>query len=259
MENDLNKNQAVTDSGLKEQPATAQDLNQPVTEKQVETLADGTDETKTVPYSELKKAIDEKNAAMEQVQLAQSQMAIVQANQQPVQQVHPQTILEQAMIDCGVTQDEMYGDVMVKVLNRKAELDTLQSQRTNATYANQQFEATHPDFSSAVGLRNPLTGQVQPSAEILKILTEKPYLTAAAYASSQGAYEIVMQQREMDKLQQQTTVQEEHLKQQEIDTKLAPVSGAAAAGGAIPSQTTGSITVEQQLANEQKVEAGELA
>lgn len=256
-EKDLNKTQAVTEPSLTDQVATGQDLNQSVTDGPGK-LADGTDENKTVPYDELKKAVDEKNAAIAQTQQIQNQMTIMQANQQvqrqPIQQ--PKTTLEQAMVDCDVTAEEMYGDVTVKVLNRKAELDALQNQQTNSVYANQQFESSHPDFGSVVGLRNPITGQIQPTAEILKILTEKPYLTAAAYASSQGAYEIVMQEREIAKLQQQNTVTEEHLKQQGIDTKLAPVSGAAAAGGAMQA-ASGTVTLEQQQEMEQRVANGE--
>ena len=256
---DLNTNQSVADSGLKEQPATAQDLtNQSVTDEQAKTLADGTASDKPVSYDEFKKANDAKNAAEEQTRLLQGQMQILQANQQPVQQVQPKTTLDQAMVELGVTADELYGESMINVMNRKAELDTLQSHQNNSHYANQQFESTHQDFTSVVGLRNPVTGVVQPSAEILKILTEKPYLTTTAHASSQGAYEIVMQERELAKLKEQNNVNQEHLKQQGIDNKTSVVSGAAAGGGAISNKTTGAITVEQQLENERLVELGQL-
>ncbi len=263
-ENDLNTNQAVTDSSLTDQPATDQDLSQSVTgtaDADVQqTLADGTTVDKSVPYDKFKAANDAKNAAEQQTQLLQGQMQIMQANQQPVQQVaqqQPQTTLEQAMADCGVTGDEMYGEMTVKVLNRKAEIDTALASHTNAAHANQQFENTHTDFGSVVGIRNPMTGSVQPSAEIMNILTEKPWLTAAAYSSSEGAYKIVMSEREITKLEQQNTVQQEHLQQQGIDTKLAPVSGAAASGGALSAKATGPVTIAQQEDMEQRVASGE--
>ena len=139
-----------------------------------------------------------------------------------------------------------------------AELMNVRSQQSAAFLTNQQYELSHSDFGSVVGLRNPVTGQIQPTAEISKILTEKSYLTAAANASSRGAYEIVMNERKLNELATQNAVQEEHLKQQGIDTKLAPVSGAAAAGGAIPAQSQGAITIEQQQENERRVAAGEL-
>lgn len=254
---DLNNGQSVAGSDLNSaQPVTGQDL-QPTGQGK---LADGTDENKTVPYSELKKAIDEKNAAeqriREQEELYRSQMAMAQANQ-PVQPQQPLSDYDQAKADLGLAGEEFLDEGQrSKVFARMTEIMNIRNQQATITLANQQFEATHPDFSSVVGLRNPVTGQIQPSAEILKILTEKPYLTAAAGASSQGAYEIVMQQRQIDKLRQENAVNQEHLQQQNIDNTLAPVSGAAAAGGAVTT-TGGSITVEQQLEMERRVAAGE--
>ena len=259
---DLNKGQSVADADLnKDQSVAGQDLNQPVTEKQAETLADGDDESKkTVKYEEFKKANEAKKAAEEQAELLRNQMAIMQANQQPVQpqtQTQPLSDYDQAKTDLGLAGEEYMDESQrSKVYARITEIMNARHQQTAAAFSNQQFESSHPDFGSVVGLRNPATGTIQPTAEITKILAEKPYLTAAAYASSQGAYEIVMQQRKIDELQQQNTVQEEHLKQQGIDTKLAPVSGAAAGGGAVT--TTGSkVTIEQQQAMEERVASGE--
>lgn len=260
---DLNTGQLVADTDLnKEQSVAAQDLTASGQGKQAGTLADGTDENKTVKYSEFKKANDAKVVAEEllkkQQQDHQTQMALLQANQQPVQtQTQPLSDYEQAKTDLGIANVEYPTEAeRSNVMTRMAELVNIRNQQTNAAFANQQFESSHPDFTSAVGLRNPVTGAIQPTAEIVKILAEKPYLTAAAYASSQGAYEIVMQERKIQELSQLNTVQQEHLKQQGIDTKLAPVSGAAAGGGAIT--TTGaSVTVEQQRAAEERVASGE--
>lgn len=254
---DVNKEQVVTAQGVS-QSATGDGVTQVTTEKTE------TDE-KSVPYDRFKEVNDAKNAAEEllakQQQDHQTQMAIMQANQQPVQQTQvkePLSDYDQAKADLGLAGEEyMDENQRSKVQARITEIMNARNQQRNAALANQQFENSHPDFGSVVGLHNPITGAIQATAEILKILTEKPYLTAAAYASSQGAYEIVMQQRRIDELQQQNTVQEEHLKQQGIDTKLAPVSGAAAAGGAAQA-ASGTVTVEQQQENERKVAAGEL-
>lgn len=254
---DLNKTQPVTEPDLNNAPVvTEPDLNAPGQGK----LKDGTDENKTVPYSELKKAIDERKAVEERAKLLQDQMALIQANQ-PVQQQpqEPLSDYDKAKAELGYAGEEYLDESQRSRVHAKmTELINTRNQQASAAYANQQFEITHPDFGSVVGLRNPVTNQIQPSAEILKILTEKPYLTAAAYASSQGAYEIVMQQREIEKLQQQNSVNQEHLNQQKVDTKLAPVSGAAAAGGAV-ANNAGVITVEQQLENERKIAAGEIS
>lgn len=260
---DLNTGQSVADADLnKEQSVAAQDLIASGQSEQAETLADGTDENKTVKYSEFKKANEAKVAAEEllkkQAQDHQTQMALLHANQQPVQaQTQPLSDYDQAKVDLGLAKEEYLDEGQrSSIMTRMTEIGNVRHQQSAAAFSNQQFESSHPDFTSAVGFRNPVTGAIQPTAEILKILAEKPYLTAAAYASSQGAYEIVMQERKIQELSQLNTVQQEHLKQQGIDTKLAPVSGAAAGGGAIT--TTGaSVTVKQQQEMEERVASGE--
>lgn len=256
---DLNKSESVAQTDLNNvQSVAGQDLTQPVTEK----LADGTDANKTVPYTELKKAIDEKKAIEQQAandkQLYEQQMALMQNNKpQQTEIKQPASVYDQAKAELGLAGEEYIDESQRgKIYGKINEIMNAQNQQQNAAYANQQFEATHTDFSSVVGVRHPSTGVIAPSTEITKILMEKPYLTAAAYASSQGAYEIVMNERRLAQLQQQTTIQEEHLKTQGIDTKLAPVSGAAAAGGAVT--TTGaSVTIDQQREMEEKVASGE--
>ncbi len=261
-EQDLNSSQSVADSKdlNNAQSVATQDLNASGQGEPAK-LADGTDENKIVKYAELKKATDRattaeaaQKTAEEREQLLQNQMAMMTANQQqarPVQAQQPKTTLEQAMVDCGVTAEEMYGDVTVKVLNRKAELDNTLNQRTAAVFANQQFESSHPDFSSAVGLRNPMTGQIQPTAEILKILTEKPHLSVAANASSQGAYEIVMEARKMAELQSASTSTQEH--QKRIDAATQPLGGSAAGGVAGDANNQQMMTREQVLEIERKL------
>ena len=249
-----------------EQNAAAQGVNQPATGDGVTQVTTEKKDEQAVPYERFKEVNEAKNAAEELLKKQEqdhiNQMAILQANQQPVQtqvQTQPLSDYDQAKADLGFADLEYLEEHQrSKVNTRMVELINTRNAQANVAFVNQQFEASHSDFGSVVGLRNPITGQIQPTAEILKILTEKPYLAAAAKASSQGAYEVVMQQRKIDELTQQNTVQEEHLKQQGIDTKLAPVSGAAAAGGAVSAQTQSAITLEQQKENERRVAAGEL-
>lgn len=261
---DLNKSQSVAEADLnKSQSVAGTDLSASGQGDEPGKLADGTDENKTVPYSEMKKAIDAKKAAEEllakQTQEHQTQMAILQANQQPVTQTQTQPLsdYDQAKADLGLANEEYVDESQrSKIHSRMTEIMNARSQQTNAALSNQQFELSHPDFGSVVGLRNPINGAIQPTAEIQKILTEKPYLTVTAFASSQGAYEIVMNERKLNELTQQNTVQEEHLKQQGIETKLAPISGAAAAGGAVNAQA-GTVTLQQQEQMEERVASGE--
>ncbi len=249
-----------------EQNAAAQGVSQPATGDgvtQVPTEKEDEKDEQAVPYERFKEVNDAKNTAEEllakQTQDHQTRMAILQANQQPVQtQTQPLSDYDQAKADLGLAGVEFPTEAeRSSIHSRTVEIMNTHQQQVVANLTNQQFEVSHPDFGSVVGLRNPGTGVIQPTAEILKILTEKPYLTAAAKASSQGAYEVVMSERRLKELTQQNTVQEEHLKQQGIDTKLAPVSGAAAAGGALPVQTTGTVTLEQQQQAEERVAAGE--
>ena len=254
---DLNTNQTVTDSGLKEQPATAPDLNsQVVTDEQAETLADGTPVDKSVPYDEMKKAIDSKNAAEEKTRLLQAQVQVMQANQQETVQQAPLSDYDQARVDVGLGGEEFLEESQRgKIYTRMNEITNIRQNQTNALIANQQFESIHPDFSTVVGNRNHL-GQIAPSAEIMKILTEKPYLTASVYSSSQAAYDIVMRERELTELKKLNIVNKEHLDQQEIESKLGPISAAAVSGGGISDKTAGTITLKQQLENEQRVADG---
>ena len=259
-EKDLNKSQSVADADLKDQVVAGSDLINQVVADEAKTLADGTDENKTVKYSEMKKAIEARDAAEEKAQLLKSQMDLLTANQLPEQSarpVQPKTTMEQAMTEVGVTADEMYGEAMVKVMNRKYELDVAQSQQMAAGFANHQFEATHPDFGTVVGIRHPVTKQIIPSAEIQKILTEKPHLAASAYSSSQAAYQLVMDERKLKELEQQVAIQAEHQKQKDIDIKTSVVSGAAAGTGAVKS-TPGTITREQQEEIERQVASGKI-
>ncbi len=259
---DLNKGQVVTDPDLnKEQLVADPDLTTP-SQGDAEgdtTLKDGTDENKTVKYADFKKVNDAKKAAEEREKLLQDQLAIAQTQQQPVQtqSQQPLTDYDQAKTDLGL-KDEEYLDESQRsqIFARMAEITNTRSQQSAILLSNQQFVNSHSDFSSVVGLYNPATGLVQPTAEMAKILSEKPHLNAAANASHQGAYKIVMEQREFAKLQQQNAVNQEHLKQQGIDLKEAPVSGAAAAGGSI-NATGVSVTLEQQEAMEQRVANGE--
>ena len=248
-ENDLNKAPVVTEQDLNNADAVnQQDLNAGVVnqEKQDDKLADGTDANKTVPYAKLKEATDARKVAEEQSQSLQNQMAILQANQQPqvqrpVQQVG--STYEQAMIDLGLTSEDLYGDNIVRVQNRKAELDTALQQHQATSNANNQFIASHSDFIKVVGSVNPATGQIMSlSPEAATLLQKKPYLTNA---SAQVAYEEVMQARKFAELESKSAVNQEQLNRQELDNISQPLGGSAAGAG------TGGDTQQPMMSRQQ--------
>ena len=164
-----------------------------------------------------------------QIKLQQDQMALIQANpvQQQVQAQQPLSDYDQAKTNLGIAGedyiDESQRGAIYTEVNR---ITNIRTQRTQGVLANQRFMVTHSDYSEVVGRQ--VGNQMVPSAEITEILQRKPYLNAAAYASAEGAYNIVMQERQLKELEQKNTVNEEHLQQNQIDNKTAPVSGAAA-------------------------------
>ncbi len=267
MATDLNNNQSVADSDLQAQSVAAQDLNQSVPGEQDGILADGSKESEqTVKYETFKKA-NEKSRAEEtarilaedklaqSVQQTQTLVDQLATAQQPAQSAQPVSAYDQAKIDLGWANEEYPTEAQRSQINsRMFEIQNIAANQRAQAIATQQFVLSHSDCSEVVG-RGVGTRNFQPSSELTEILNKKPTLTASAQ-TLEGAYEIVMAQRELDKLQKQNIVNDEHLQQNAIDTKLAPVSGAAAAGGAM-SSAQGAITLEQQQENEARVAAGE--
>ena len=161
---------------------------------------------------------------------------------------------DQAKTNLGLAGEEYIEEAQRgKIYAEINRITNARNQQSAQLSTNQSFISLHPDYNEVVG-RYAGT-QFIPSAEITELVQRKPYLAATAFASAEGAYQMVMDERKLKTLDQQTTVQEEHLNQQGIATKLAPVSGAAAAGGAITAGA-GTITVAQQQENEQRVENG---
>ncbi|KKM81437.1 hypothetical protein LCGC14_1329760 [marine sediment metagenome] len=261
---DLNNSQSVADSDLNtDQSVTGQDLNQLVTEKQAETLADGDDESKkTVKYEEFKKANEAKKAAEEQSQLLQNQLAIMQANQQvaPVETQQPGSTYELAMQQLGISADDLYGENIIKVQTRKSELDTMLQQQQSALTANRQFILSHPDFTQVVGSVNPTNGQIMTwSQEALSLQQKKPYL-AATFQSAQGAYQAVMDERQLVELKSKADANKEHLIRQGVELETNPLGGSAAGGGAGGDPNNQQmltreqvLEIERKLANDEKV------
>ena len=104
---------------------------------------------------------DQKKTAEENAAYAQRQLEIIQANQQTQQQTQQaQTTLDQAMINCGVVADDMFGEAQVRVLNEKSRLDGILMQQVQGQNANLQFINSHSDFSQVVGSVNLATGQI---------------------------------------------------------------------------------------------------
>jgi len=228
------------------------------------------DENK-IPLSRLNEEIGKKKvaetaqkAAEQDAQLLRDQMAIIQANQSQAQvqtQVQqPKSTYEQAMLDCGVAESEYLTEQeRTKVFARKEQLDMARNVQQTSQLANQQFIGSHSDYSEVVGVTNLYTGIVTPSTEITEILQRKPHLKAAAYASAQGAYEIVMDERKLKELTEESSASTEFEAQQKVDAKTGVMSSAAVGGsGAVDSgQLKRATTYEQQLENDQRVAAGQ--
>ena len=233
-DNDLNNAQAVTEpTDLNSADVVnQQDLEaQPVQEQNQEVLADGTDANKTVPYAKLKEASDARRIAEEQAAHAQRQLELYQAQAVQAQQtyVQPKSTSEQALDNCGLTADDLYGENIVKFQNEKDRLAGVQRQRDNATMAQQQFVMSHPDSNQVVGSVNPATGQFMASAELLALLAKKPHLTAACN-TVEIAYDLVMQERQLNELQKTQTIATEQQTRQNVDNKTQPLGGSAAGG-----------------------------
>lgn len=219
--------------------------------------AEGNQDEKYKAAVAMANAEKEKRQATEsQSQLLQDQMSIMQANQ--VQPQQPSSTYEQAIKDLGIDPDYMTETERIKVFAHKEQLDQVKNQQVASQFANQQFIRSHPDYFDVVG--KPVGNQYQVSAELQKILTEKPHLTAAAYASSQGAYQIVMEERKLAELKKKNEALTEHQTQQDIDNKTAPMSGAAAGGGGTVASgdvLPANATIEQVREMERRVAAGE--
>lgn len=270
-ENDLNKGQLVTDPDLNNADLVGQQglTDQSATDQNQELLADGTDPNKTVKYSELKKATDAKNAeatarkeAEEKAAYAQRQLELVMAQQQGQQMAQPQaapkTSLEQAMLEYGVTSDELYGDVIIKVMARKDEIDNAIRQQQNAVFANQQFVSTHPDVAQVVGSVNPMSGQVMTmSPEFAAVIAKKPYL-AGACSTVESMYQIVMQERKLAEFEKNQVSLQEHQNRQGVDTATQPMGGSAAGGGGAGDQHNQPLMNREQVAEwDRKLDSGE--
>lgn len=267
-EKDLNKGQVVTDPDLTAQAVDEQGVADPAgVQRDGTVLADGTSQDKDVPYSKFKEANEAKKAAEEAQRIAEEQLQqtrdqIALVNAQPIQaQVEkPVSNYEQALRDCGVAgEDYLTEEQRIKVNARQEQINAVKTQQDNQVFANQQFAQSHSDFGTAVGQANPVTGQFMYSAELQKILTEKPHLQGSCY-TAQGAYKVVMEQRKLAKLSEEAAAMKEHQQQQGVDANLSPMSSAAAGGGAVSrnkSQITETSTADDVRAIEQRVKAGE--
>lgn len=268
MTEDLNNEQSVATQDLNNAGVVnQQDLSQPVTGQQDEKLADGSIKSeKTVKYEEFEKANAAKKTAEEALETEKLKTAqAVQLNQQMASQQQtqqspqPSSTYELAMQQLGLTADDLYdGNNIVKVQNRKAELDVSMQQQQSVFTANQQFITSHPDFTQVVGSVNPTTGQIMSwSQEAMSLQQKKPYL-ASTFQSAQGAYESVMAERKLVELEKTNAANKEH--QNRIDDVTQPMGGSAAGGGAGGDTNSQrlltraeTLEIERKLANDEQV------
>ncbi len=265
-EKDLNNSQSVADTDLnKVQVVTEPDLTAPGQGEEPVKLADGTEEKdKTVKYEEFKKANEAKKVAEAEAQTLRDQMALIAVNQQaaPVAQQpqQPSSTYELAMQQLNLTADDLYGENIVKVQSRKAELDTALQQQQSEFSTNQQFISSHPDFMQVVGSVNPATGRIMAwSQEALSLQQKKPYL-ASTFQSAQGAYQTVMDERKLVELENKAAANKEHLARQGVDVETEPLGGSAAGGGSGGDPNNRQmmsreqvLEIERKLANDEKV------
>jgi hypothetical protein len=256
-DNDVNNTQVVTEQ-------TDANTEQVVTAPgEVTESAPQTEENldKTVPYDRFKEVNDQKKEAEEGRLFAERQLELMQANiqgQQQVQQTQQAgSTYEQAMLDVGITADDLYdGSNMVKVQNRKEQLDNANQQAQQSAMANNQFIASHPDFAQVVGSVNPATGQLMSlTQEATMLIQNKPYLASATF---QGAYDAILQERELKQLKSKAAVNTEHLNRTGVDTATQPLGGSAAGGGGAGDTTPAMMTREQVLETERKLANGEI-
>ena len=253
--NDLNNAQPVTEPDLNAEAVIQPDLtDQPVQDQNQEVLADGTTKDKTVKYEELEKAVQGRKAAEEQAAHAQRQLDLMQMNaqQQQVQPQVPKSSMEQALIDCGTTAEDMGydGNMQVKVMNRKDELDAARMQQSHIAMSTQQFAMSHPDMNEVVGSVNLATGIiVAPTQELLMLVQKKPYL---AQASTTDIYNAVLHERKFSEYEKASKVQQEHLARQGVKVETQPLGGSAAGGGGSGSQGSQQLMGREQTA---KIEA----
>ncbi len=268
MDKDLNNEESVATQDLnKADVVNQQDLNKAGSvdqQNQEEKLADGTDPNKAVKYSELKKATDAKNEsdaratdAEEKAAYAQRQLELMQqqalVNANPPQQ--PKSSMEQAMIDCGVVEDDLYGAAQVQVMNRKDQIDAARVQQQQANFSIQQFVLQHPDISQVVGSVNPVTGQITSmSPELMSLLTKKPHY---AGGNLPILYDAVIQERELSKFEKEQVVLNEHQARTGVDSQALPMGGSAAGGGTGGDVQQKMMTREQVLDIERKLANGE--
>ncbi len=268
MAKDLNSGQSVATQDLKDADVVNQqdlkDAGSVDQQNQDDKLADGTDPNKPVPYSRLKEATDAKNeaeeskkAAEEMATHAQRQLELMQ--QQQIAQANPpqapKTSMDQALADCNVAAEDMFGEAMTRVLARKDQIDAAKAQQQQAVSSIQQFIVSHPDLNEVVGSVNPTTGQlVTASAKVYALVAKKPHLAGASLPT---LYDAVVQEDKIAEFEKAAAVDKEH--QTRIDNETLPMSGSAAGGsggsGDVQQQM---MSREEQIEARRKVQSGEL-
>ena len=259
---DLNNSQSVAGSDLNNtQSVAVQDLTQPVTGTQDEILKDGSKKSeKTVKYEEFEKSntrakVAEEALLVERQKLAQAIQLQQQTAQTPqVAQVpQPNSTYELAMQQLGLGDEDLYGENIRKVNVRTAELDATVQQQQNIFSANQQFIASHPDFTQVVGSVNHATGQVvSMSQEALILLQKKPYLANASY---QSVYDEIQASRKFVELEKVAAASKEHLARQGVNTETDPLGGSAAGGGGAGDTNNQQMMTREQVLDIRKRQA----
>jgi hypothetical protein len=202
-------------------------------------LADGTtQDDHPIPKKRFDEVNEAKKVAEEELELTKLkleqsvQLQMQTSQQRQVDQTQqPGSTFELAMQQLNITADDLYvGENLVKVNRLKSELDTALQQQQTVFTANQQFIASHSDFTQVVGSVDPATGRIIAwSNEALLLQQKMPYL--ANLQSAKDVYGTIIDARKLSELEKITATNKEHLDRQNLDTNTVPMGGSAAGGG----------------------------
>lgn len=217
------------------------------------------DEWKSKHDAAVAQARDEKRKRQEleaRLQNMEQMLAIKTAN--PPQTPQATTLYEQVANEMG------YGDEPYHTAQQQGQILQEVTRRMNAAQQANTFIASHPDYFDVVG-RN-VNGTFIPSDEIVKIVNDAkaigndgPYMQAMSGPA--GAYNLVMQHRELQRLRELSDSTKNRTKQAEIEQQIhnhtAPMSPGSGAGATRTVKPEAITTKEEADEIRRRIMAGE--
>lgn len=189
-----------------------------------------------VPYERFKEVNDKSKANEERAAKAERErdlltQQILAASQTPVQQpqMKPQ---EDYFTRLGLGKDDY------PTVEQQRQIMYWQQQDFMQVMQAQKLLAQKSDFYDVVGRPNPVTGQVEASESLKKVISQDPELRGIEILAMSNpvmariAYQLAFQQKKIDELAGTAGASAEFLKQQAIRDKTSVVSAQAAGGSA---------------------------